>query len=82
LKYLRFSPTIFDLTGVQALVVRVLHTGINPGAAKPHRVDGSLITETRAIRNYLITNKNAAQCEINIANASSVQIGAQHKNGL
>lgn len=47
--YLWTRPPIFDLAGVQALLLRVFHAGKDPRAAKTHWVDGTLIMEQHPV---------------------------------
>ena len=44
---------IFDLTGEEALLIGVLHTGKHTGTAEAHWVDGTLVVEQHPIRNDL-----------------------------
>lgn len=46
-------PSILDLAGVEALLLRVFHAGIDTRAAEAHRVDGTLIVKQRPVCDYL-----------------------------
>ena len=52
-EYLGLHATVLDLTGVQTLLVWVLHAGKHSSTAVAHRVDGTLIMEARAVGNDL-----------------------------
>lgn len=47
--YLWPRPPVFDLTGVQALLLGVLHAGKDPGAAETYGVDGALVVEQHPV---------------------------------
>lgn len=51
--YLGLHATVLDLTGVQTLLVWVLHAGKHSSTAVAHRVDGTLIMEARSVGNDL-----------------------------
>lgn len=46
--------TVLDLTGVQTLLVWVLHAGIYPSTAVAHRVDGTLVMKARSVGDDLL----------------------------
>ena len=51
--YLWAAASIFDLAGVEALLLRALRAGEHACAAEPHRVDGAVIMETWTVRDDL-----------------------------
>lgn len=64
--YLRPLIAIFNLTGIETLLLWVLHAGKHSRAAEAYRKDGAFVVEVSSICNYLRTHTNTADVQYRV----------------